>query len=424
MRVIILLLAAEFFSTVIQRILCENTLTKKINSPLEEFVVWGGYYVCINITTYFLVHNIWFNMAVSLTAFFLVVRVIYSDSLRSVLIVTFFVYLTGMGTEVLLLFFVRFLDWPLDENTEMVYAIISRLICFCIVKTILLIVKKRRNIELDFRDWMEVFIVPVGSIWVLLTLMKAGPFSQQVSSFIATFIILLINVVTYYLYDRARETEEKRVREKILEAQCEYYIRQNKESQKWWEELRNFRHNLKQHYLLEKMLIDAGNYSELERYCNESLELVTKGRLVSNTGNLYIDSIINYKAESAAQLGIEFAVTASAPKDGELNAEDLSICLGNLLDNAIEAVAELQGEKIIKVMLKADKGNLFINVTNPYQTVKKKKGRYLSFKADSAYHGLGLAIVGQITDKYKGQMQIQDENCEFDVTILLFDFIH
>lgn len=172
------------------------------------------------------------------------------------------------------------------------------------------------------------------------------------------------------------------------------------------------------------MLIDAGNYSELERYCNESLKLVTKGRLVSNTGNLYIDSIINYKAESAAQLGIEFAVTASAPKDGELNAEDLSICLGNLLDNAIEAVARLQGKRIIRVTLKADKGNLFINVTNPYQTVKKEKGRYLSFKADSAYHGLGLAIVGQITNKYKGQMQIQDENCKFDVTILLFDFIH
>ncbi len=424
MRVIILLLVAEFFSTVIQRILCENTLTKKVNSLLAEFVVWGGYYVCINIMTYFLVHNIWFNMAVSLTAFFLVVRVIYSDSLCSVLIVTFFVYLTGMGTEVLLLFFVRFLDWPLDENTEMVYAIISRLICFCIVKTILLIVKKRRNIELDYRDWMEVFIVPAGSIWVLLTLMNAGPFSKQVSSFIATFIILLINVATYYLYDRARETEETRVREKVLEKQCEYYVRQNKESQKWWEELRNFRHDIKQHYLLEKMLIDAGNYSELERYCNESLKLVTKGRLVSNTGNLYIDSIINYKAESAAQLGIEFAVTASAPKDGELNAEDLSICLGNLLDNAIEAVARLQGKRIIRVTLKADKGNLFINVTNPYQTVKKEKGRYLSFKADSAYHGLGLAIVGQITNKYKGQMQIQDENCKFDVTILLFDFIH
>ena len=56
--------------------------------------------------------------------------------------------------------------------------------------------------------------------------------------------------------------------------------------------MRNFRHDIKQHYLLEKMLIDAGNYLELERYCNESLKLVTKGRLVSNTGNLYIDSII------------------------------------------------------------------------------------------------------------------------------------
>lgn len=424
MGLIILLLAAELFSTVIQRIFCENTLTKKINSRLAEIAVWGGYYAGINIATYFLFHNIWFNMAVSLAAFFLVVRIIYSDSLKSVLIVTFFIYLTGMGTEILLLFLIQYFGWPLNEDTEMVYAIISRLICFCIVKVASLLVKKRRDVELNFQDWMEVFIVPVGSIWVLLTLIKIGPFSEQTGSFVAVAIILLINIVTYYLYDRSRETEEKRVREKILEKQCEYYIRQNKESQKWWEELRNFRHDIKQHYILEKMLIDAGNYLELERYCNEGLKLVTKGRLVSNTGNLYVDSIINYKAELAAQYGIEFVVKASVSRDSELNAEDLSICLGNLLDNAMEAVAEFPGEKVIRVNLKADKGNLVINVINPYRTVKKEKGKYLSHKIDSRDHGLGLMIIGQITDKYKGQMQIQDENGEFDITILLFGFIH
>ncbi len=133
---------------------------------------------------------------------------------------------------------------------------------------------------------------------------------------------------------------------------------------------------------------------------------------------------LNYKVELAAQFGIEFEVKASAPRNGELNAEDLSICLGNLLDNAIEAVAGLQKEKVIKVKLKADKGNLFINVTNPYITAKKEKGKYLSHKTDSGEHGLGLMIVKQITEKYKGQMQIQDENGEFDVEVLLFDFIH
>lgn len=424
MGLIILLLAAEFFSTVIQRIFCENTLTKKTNSRLAEIAVWGGYYAGINIATYFLFHNIWFNMAVSLAAFFLVVRIIYSDSLKSVLIVTFFIYLTGMGAEILLLFLIQHFGWPLNDDTEMVYAIISRLICFCIVKIASLLVKKRRDVELNFQDWLEVFIVPVGSIWILLTLTKTGPFSEQIGSFVAVAIILLINIVTYYLYDRSKETEEERVREKILEKQCEYYNRQNKESQRWWEELRNFRHDLKQHYILEKMLIDAGNYSELERYCNESLKLVTKGRLVSNTGNLYIDSIINYKAEMAAQYGIEFVVKASVSRDSELNAVDLSICLGNLLDNAMEAVAEFPGEKVIRVNLKADKGNLVINVINPYRTVKKERGKYLSHKIDSGDHGLGLMIIGQITDKYKGQMQIQDENGEFDITILLFGFMH
>lgn len=71
MGLIVLLLAAEFFSTVIQRIFCENTLTKKTNAPWVDIVVWGGYYVCINIVTYFIIHNIWFNMAFSLAAFFL-----------------------------------------------------------------------------------------------------------------------------------------------------------------------------------------------------------------------------------------------------------------------------------------------------------------------------------------------------------------
>lgn len=424
MGLIVLLLAVEFFSTVIQRIFCENTLTKRIESTLLEIIVWGGYYISINITTYFLIHNIWFNMAVSLVTFFVVVRIIYSDSLKSVLVVTVFIYLTGMGTEILLLFLIRYLEWPLNEDTKLVYAIISRLICFCFVKSVSLLVKKKRNAELNFQDWMEVFIVPVGSIWVLLALMKAGPFSEQASSFVAAFIILLINVATYYLYDKSKETEEKRMREKILEKQCEYYVRQNKESQKWWEELRKFRHDIKQHYLLEKMLIDAGDYSGLERYCNDSLKFITKGSLVSNTGNLYIDSIINYKAELAAQFGIELEVKASAPKNGELNAEDLSICLGNLLDNAIEAVTEFQGEKFIKVSLKADKGNLYINVKNPYLAVKKEKGKYLSHKTDTGEHGLGLMIVKQITEKYKGQLQIQDDNGEFDIEILLFEFIH
>ena len=300
-----------------------------------------------------------------------------------------------MGTEVLLLFLVRYLECPLNESTETVYAIISRIICFCMVKIVLLVVKKKRNVELDFQDWLEVFVVPVGSIWILLTLVKAEPFSEQASCFVASAIVLLINIVTYYLYERSKEAEEKRIREKVLEKQCEYYIRQNKESQKWWEELRNFRHDIKQRYLLEKMLVDSGKYSELERYCNENLKLITRGNLVSNTGNIYIDSIINYKAEYAAQIGIEFEVKENIPRDGEMNAEDICICLGNLLDNAIE---ELAGHK--------------------------EKGKYLTHKADSGNHGLGLIIVGQIAEKYKGQVEIHDENDRFDVAVLLYDFIH
>ena len=52
------------------------------------------------------------------------------------------------------------------------------------------------------------------------------------------------------------------MREEILKNQCEYYIRQNRESKEWWEELRKLRHNMKQHYILENTYLEKDEYVE------------------------------------------------------------------------------------------------------------------------------------------------------------------
>lgn len=112
------------------------------------------------------------------------------------------------------------------------------------------------------------------------------------------------------------------------------------------------------------------------------------------------------------------------PLDAEMNAGEICICLGNLLDNAIEAAAGLDKERTIRVRVMTEGGNMVINVKNRYKgTLHKKEGCYFTSKNDDREHGLGLLSVQQIVEKYYGSMVICDENNVFDVMVLMYGFL-
>ena len=334
-------------------------------------------------------------------------------------------YLGGMCSE-LIVYYGKYL-FPERFRTvgESFYMILGKLVYFIFIKIMTTVIKRVRKLELNFLDWMEVFVVPVGSIFILLALFSENSDLSQPANLWAVVAVLTINIFTYYLYDKARESLEGKLREEILAQQCEYYVRQYNASQEWWRELRHFRHDMKQHYLLEKAYLEAEDYASLRKYCDDNLDFADRKSTVSNTGNLYFDSIINYKADAAGLQGITLVADLRLPADIEVQPEDLSICLGNLLDNAIEAVRELPEEKRIHLRIFADGCNLYIEVKNKYLgQAKKWNGKYLSGKGDAAHHGYGLEIVQRIVSKYEGDLQIRDEEQEFEVEVVLYHFVN
>lgn len=420
----IILFGLEIFTTLIQRIFCENILEKRMQTRWKELLAWLGYFALFNGLTYSLNGAVWMNLLIFIVTFFVTIRFLYKNPVRTLLGVTIFLYMGGMCSELIVFFGKELLPWTFDEESQLLFIVLSKVVWFCIIKLASLCVKLRRKIELNIQDWMEVFLIPLGSIWILLALFMQEQDGRKVVSFNAVVMVLLINLFTYYLYDKAKENMEKRLRTESLEQQCNYYVRQHKESTEWWEELRQFRHDMKQHYLLEKAYLEAGNYDELSQYCNEILDFVDRKHTVANTGNIYMDSIINYKADVAAKHDIRLVADLKVPRDIEVNAEDLSICLGNLLDNAIEAVSRLEEQKEISLRIYVDGGNLFFLVKNPYEDKpKQKNGRYLTNKTDKKKHGFGLVIVRQIVDKYHGECNIRDNENQFEVEVLLYDFV-
>ena len=82
---------------------------------------------------------------------------------------------------------------------------------------------------------------------------------------------------------------------------------------------------------------------------------------------------------------------------------DLTVILGNLFDNAIEACEKLpEQERQIRVQVLLEEGELFLSVQNRSLTVALQPGQLPpSTKENPTLHGYGLENVRTILKKYK-----------------------
>lgn len=429
MQLIVIL--AEVFSLIAQRFFVQNTLMPKNHNKLKELLVWGAFFCFTNSITYIISNKEWNNIFVFAISFFIVLRIMYKDSIWTLLFATVFMAAAGVLAE-----FMVFYGWMLltnksgleigNDNETYFLIVLTKVVWFCFIKVVLLFVKQRKGIELNIPDILEIFFVSGGSIIILTALFfREGEWSG-ILDFFAVVAVMFINILVYFLYEKIKESTEKRVREEILQAQCDCYMRQCNENELLWLEFSEFRHNIKERYLLEQMYLEQKNYDALQEYCKANLQKLLGKKRIANTGNIYFDGLINYKAELAEKHDITFQTDLRIPQDLKVNVDDMWLCLGNLLDNAIEASRKLTEEKVIQIAVKIDGDNVMIAVANRYIENRKKRGeKYLTTKADvRGEHGLGLNIVERIVNKYNGLMTIQDKDNIFEVSILMYNVLY
>ena len=99
----------------------------------------------------------------------------------------------------------------------------------------------------------------------------------------------------------------------------------------------------------------------------------------------------------------------------------MTVILGNLLDNALQAVSLVTENGFIDFAIHYSKGMLLIKVTNPFKTaIKREKGVIVTSKADKENHGYGLKSVNETVEKYNGTVNINPDIDIFTVTVVLY----
>lgn len=123
----------------------------------------------------------------------------------------------------------------------------------------------------------------------------------------------------------------------------------------------------------------------------------------------------------AIRAEVKIDCTLLVPETLEMDPFDINVLFGNLLDNAIEAARKCE-DKTIQLLVKWDRGALYISVKNTYDGIVNRdmRGNILTRKSDATLHGLGLSNVKSVLEKYNGELKIDAGEKIFSVSAVLY----
>ncbi len=222
-----------------------------------------------------------------------------------------------------------------------------------------------------------------------------------------------------YLFNRAIDKRLARYQNELIQKHFD-------EVQNLYDQIRGWRHDYHNHIqtviaILETQENPLSKKEHLVEYLNDlSKDLETVDYIVKSN-NLMVDAILNSKISLATAKGIKVDVKATVPKELKVQEIDLSVIIGNLIDNAIESCLRIEDDskRFIRIYIGILKGQLYISITNAVNGKSKKQfGKYLTSKTNMA-SGFGLKRVDLVVSKYDGYLNRQDEDGVFATEVML-----
>lgn len=142
---------------------------------------------------------------------------------------------------------------------------------------------------------------------------------------------------------------------------------------------------------------------------------------IVKTGNDYLDVVLTDKSLYCESKDIRLTVMADAEKLNFLSDMEIYSVFGNILDNAVEAVINLEPEKrVISLSVKGNDGILCIHSDNYYKTpVEQSGGVFKTSKKDKTQHGFGLLSIKRVVEKYGGAMTVNADGEVFSIDIII-----
>lgn len=387
-----------------------------------EIALYSVY--CIVLTLVCLIGNIPYIMLLCNTLGLFVLTFNYKGGLKSKFLSVIYVYIISICVESIVVLMSGYVNTHMlsENNYTSIFGLVSIPIILYAVALLMQNfknVKKGKSVPVFY--WISAVAIPLASLFIIINILNAQGLGI-VTRLLCIAFLFCINLITFTLYDVMVKALEERMDRRLLTEQNNYYERQFELMKTSLESTRAVRHDMVNHLSSLRFFVKSKEYEKTEEYLEKLLNQCEKQRETVHSGNVIIDSIMNYKLQEMENKNIEADCEIQVPESLEIESFDMTVILGNLLDNAIHACSKIEpGARKIKIDIRFNKGILVIKVKNSYNgIVDYENEEIVTTSGDRQNHGIGLQNIKKAVERNHGVLDIVHTVEYFLVTAMLY----
>ena len=293
---------------------------------------------------------------------------------------------------------------------------LTKLLFFVITRIILRI---KESGKLKGMDVIALVIVPMLSDLAITLMMYAAIQEPSIQTIVlyAVGIVLILNIVVYFLFIRLGKAGKIKTEMALLALQNECLQENAKDIENMYDTVRALRHDLKNHLLCILSMAEERDVEGIEQYTGQQN---TVNKLIMFSGSKVLDAIINSKSAAAERAGVRLSAIITTPLAG-ISPEDITIILGNALDNAIRAAKDSQ-RKVVDIHIQPQGAYSSIVIANDIAHPVLSDNPALRTTKNIRYrHGFGIQNMRQAVERNQGLIRFYEQNDRFICDILLLN---
>jgi Histidine kinase-, DNA gyrase B-, and HSP90-like ATPase. len=274
--------------------------------------------------------------------------------------------------------------------------------------------------------WRMLWMVPASFffLWMVLLYFSGETSLERMMQPFYSIYLGIIDAASFFIYWITLSFVQESARERQLAQENHMLSMQTlqfKNIQMQMDSTRTARHDLRHHIGLLQTAADSNDMGAIRDYLKEFYGELDLDSSILYCRNMTANTILSYYASAAKQHSINYRVNADIPEGIGITPTDLSVLLGNLLENAYQACLTSEShEREIQVRAECSDDHRFvlaIDNTSGVVPVVDKNGRFCSTKHSGS--GIGIESVRSIAEKYHGMARFSPGDGTFSASVML-----